>query len=259
MVTSVLSKYGKRLSQLVAMPSVLGDGLLERARSTGFALLGLTAAVCLGLVAFISHQGWPDILGGPIPRPPAEHQAVHERTIAAGPMTFRGSFVHLHGANATGASTRQHDSGSTPVGSHLAGSHEVATSPALAGDRPAGHGAPGTQPVQQPPAAPTTPAPVPATAPTVASSPSIADQAGGSHNAGGKGKGKEHAQSGSPGKDQGSAAKATSPHEPAAPPVKAEPPAPVEAGSPGKDEPVPPASDKASNPGHGHGYGHYGK
>ncbi|HXV04613.1 MAG TPA: hypothetical protein VFP23_01760, partial [Solirubrobacterales bacterium] len=60
MAVQVLHKRGQPWSQRVASrPSLLGDGLLERARSTSFAMLGLTAAVGLGLVALALNQSWP--------------------------------------------------------------------------------------------------------------------------------------------------------------------------------------------------------
>jgi hypothetical protein len=59
-------------------PSVLGDGLLERARSTSLALLGASAAVGLGLTAFALNQGWPLLPGAPIPSLPVERSAIGE-------------------------------------------------------------------------------------------------------------------------------------------------------------------------------------
>jgi len=41
--------------------------LLERARSTTFALLGVTAAVGLAIVALALNQSWPVVAGSPIP------------------------------------------------------------------------------------------------------------------------------------------------------------------------------------------------
>ena len=59
MVVLVFSRRGHSLSHLVSKPSLAGDRLLERMRSTTFALLGLTTAVGLGLVAFISSRVGP--------------------------------------------------------------------------------------------------------------------------------------------------------------------------------------------------------
>jgi hypothetical protein len=79
----VHSKRGQR-PHSASRPSVLGNGLLERARSTSLALLGLTAAVGLTMVALALNQGWPLIAGGPIPHVPPLEQGVGEASIAAG-------------------------------------------------------------------------------------------------------------------------------------------------------------------------------
>ncbi len=63
--------------------SVLGDGLLERTRSTSLALLGPTAAIGLAMVALALNQGWPLIAGAPIPGFGSGHQAVGDATVAA--------------------------------------------------------------------------------------------------------------------------------------------------------------------------------
>ena len=42
-------------------PGSRSDGILDRIRVVSFALLGLTAATALGLVAFIANQGFPAV------------------------------------------------------------------------------------------------------------------------------------------------------------------------------------------------------
>ncbi|MGB7685555.1 MAG: hypothetical protein WBL45_07190, partial [Solirubrobacterales bacterium] len=54
-------------------------------RSTTFALLGITAATCLGLVAVFSQQEWPLLSPGPLPAAPTGPTAVGDAAIAAGP------------------------------------------------------------------------------------------------------------------------------------------------------------------------------
>jgi hypothetical protein len=81
MNVTVLYKPGKRLRS-TTRASVLGDGLLERARSTTMALLGVTAAVGLGMVALALNQSWPLIANSPIPRF-SGHEAVGKARIAA--------------------------------------------------------------------------------------------------------------------------------------------------------------------------------
>jgi outer membrane biosynthesis protein TonB len=55
--------------------------MLVRLRNGTIGLVGLAAAIGLGLIAVISHQGWPDVSSGPLPpRPPTRF--VHHETIA---------------------------------------------------------------------------------------------------------------------------------------------------------------------------------
>ncbi len=79
------SRVGQWLSRLARRPSLAGDGLPERMRSTTFALLGITAATCLGLVAVFSQQEWPLLSPGPLPVAPAGPGAVGDAAIVAGP------------------------------------------------------------------------------------------------------------------------------------------------------------------------------
>lgn len=79
------SGVGQWLSRLGRRLSLAGDGLPERMRSTAFALLGITAATCLGLVAVFSQQEWPLLSPGPLPVAPAGPGAVGDAAIAAGP------------------------------------------------------------------------------------------------------------------------------------------------------------------------------
>jgi hypothetical protein len=101
MDVSVLSKYGQRSLRSAARASVLGNGLLERTRSTTLALLGLTAAIGLAMVALALNQGWPLIEGAPIPGLGGGHEAVGGASVAA-PATGRGG----HPGLASGAARR---------------------------------------------------------------------------------------------------------------------------------------------------------
>jgi hypothetical protein len=69
-------RVGQWLHQSARRPSLAGTGLTERMRSTTFALLGITAAAGLGLVAIFSHQGWPLLSPSPFPVPQAGTEAV---------------------------------------------------------------------------------------------------------------------------------------------------------------------------------------
>lgn len=78
MDVAVRYKRGHRGLRAPARPSVLGGGLLERARSTTLALLGATTAVGLVVVALAMNQEWPLVAGSSIPRIPPRNQGVGE-------------------------------------------------------------------------------------------------------------------------------------------------------------------------------------
>ncbi len=73
----MLPRRGRRLSRSIVRPSFAGTGLLERVRSTTFALLGITAAMGLSLVAIVSQQAWPELPGLPLPGVTADRGEVH--------------------------------------------------------------------------------------------------------------------------------------------------------------------------------------
>jgi hypothetical protein len=56
--------------------SVAGVGVTERLRTMAFALLGLTAAAGLGLVALFAQPGWPLRGTGPLPETPGQRGAI---------------------------------------------------------------------------------------------------------------------------------------------------------------------------------------
>jgi hypothetical protein len=177
----MLSRRGQLASRLKTKPSLAGNGLLERMRSTTFALLGITAAMGLGLVALVSQQGWPYLPALPIPAAPPEHAAVHDARvvtpslIASGPLEFHtgtsgsAQFAGFGGVKGPVIQAR----GS----SHLSGSHQVggrAVSPPSPGEgQSAGEGtaepAPPSQPVSEAPAPTPAPTATPVSAPNPAS------------------------------------------------------------------------------------------
>lgn len=69
--------YDKLVSAL-RLPSVAGTGLSERMRSTSFALLGLTAAAGLALVAIFAQPGFTVISPAPLPDEPSIGESVSE-------------------------------------------------------------------------------------------------------------------------------------------------------------------------------------
>jgi len=78
-------KPGHRWLRPPRKPSVLGGGLLERARSTTLALLGMTTAVGLAMVALALNQSWPLVADSPIPGAPSQQEAIGKATVAAQP------------------------------------------------------------------------------------------------------------------------------------------------------------------------------
>ncbi|HET8863659.1 MAG TPA: hypothetical protein VFM94_10455 [Solirubrobacterales bacterium] len=76
-------KRGQEWLRTVCRPSILGEGLLERARAISLALLGVTAAVGLSIVALAMNQGWPLVAGSSIPVISPQHHAVGRATVAA--------------------------------------------------------------------------------------------------------------------------------------------------------------------------------
>lgn len=156
--------------------------MLERARSTTFALLGVTAAVGLATVALALNQSWPLIAGSSIPQAPVTRQGVAAAIVVAA-SDHRRSAVVTNGANPPRPSTPRLPGadGATPANAvpiQAGGpvvSHPVPTRSAggISGDAPKAAKPPSKQPqqpVQQPAGAPA-PAPAPASAPAAADAP----------------------------------------------------------------------------------------
>lgn len=156
MDVAVHHKRRQRLPS-VSRPSVLGDGLLERARATSLGLLGITAAVGLAIVALVFNQGWPLVAGGPVPPLPPRHQGLGEATVAAGVGGDARS-----GADAGGSPRRQGAAGGEKArpdgttaqsgGTSPVPSSEFVVSPSAPakteGDAPQGGSSPGQAPAK---------------------------------------------------------------------------------------------------------------
>lgn len=150
-------------------PSLAGDSLPERIRSTTFAVLGFAVAAGLVLVLLFSRTGAPILSLGPLPAPSAGHGAVHrEPRSAAGPGPGDGAAgtmaavrdASLRPASATVPSEGALDGGplgSTPMHGTTAVGHAAGTG---AGQPGSGEGASGPSPAtviapgQPPPAGP---------------------------------------------------------------------------------------------------------
>ncbi len=256
----MLSRRGQSLARRIGKPSFAGAGLLERMRSTTFALLGITAAMGLGLVAVVSQQGFSLLPAAPIPGLTAEQEGVHD-AIELGPPAV-GATVRRPSARRSGeepnperpASRRE----AREPGSQVSGSRRLVAAPPprspaeppdatpAAPAEPApiepSHSSPSPQPspapAAPPPSAPSPPTPAPA-AVTVSAHP---------------GNGNAYGQSKASGAAKG---KPSNPASPAPTPAPAPPPAATEPGA--GEAPLAPSqaeSPGAKGKGGRHAYGH---
>lgn len=168
MDVSVLSKYGQRSLRSAAKASILGDGLLQRTRSTSLALLGFTAAIGLAMVALALNQGWPLIAGAPIPGVGGGHEAVGDASVAAratgqdghpaigaGTVAKANSAAFRRGSRLPGRSAALGGS-RAPQAAGLVVSHPTPTSPT---DGPDGEAIPEAPQAAEQPTATAAPAP----------------------------------------------------------------------------------------------------
>lgn len=217
---SVPYKRGQEWLRSIGTPSIFGEGLLERARAISLALLGVTAAVGLAIIALAMNQGWPLVAGSSIPLISPQRQAVGKAAVAAearSPQAARVSFVdRLPSAGQTAPSGHRHRSsgGSTGPGPTPQASTDLVVAPSS--PAPADGGRPHASPKPEPAA--------------IVEQPQQASQA----------------------------APAPATPEPAAVPVS-QPPTEAAPPSPATSEvPAPSDSDSDSSwsHGNGHGYGH---
>jgi hypothetical protein len=161
----------------LSLPSLAGTGLTERLRSTTFAVLGLTAAAGLGLVAIFAQPGWPLLSQAPIPASP-QTKVVGAVAVDHGPRGFAPAGVSTAGpARASNAGGRPTGTGKH-VGVHRHGSEgsvhspvPVTAPPASGGDNSEAAGAPSATPVSAPaPSQEPATAPAPETAPVASPS-----------------------------------------------------------------------------------------
>src|SRR3954468_23833892 len=177
----VRSLFQSRRLDPIRLPSFAGKGLSERMRSTGFALLGLTAAAGLGLVAIFAQPGFPLLEPVPLPSGPPAREAVGDaekarfgqspaasvHTAARQPAPVGPGTSASDGAgNAPRAET---GSGQNPAPvAPEAGSPAPPASPASPGR---GSGSGGGPRSPAPPAPPSPPAPAPVSTPRPANPP----------------------------------------------------------------------------------------
>jgi hypothetical protein len=177
MVVKVFSGLGKRLLRRFSRLSVAGDSLPVRLRSTTIGLVGLVAAVGLGLVAMISQQSWPEAVKTPLPQAP-QSGVVRNDTLALSPAPQSSSRSQRN--NSRVAVTQSPLVSQTDGDVHLGGSQQLesppnAPSPVL--EPPASHPEPHGQGPPPPSAAATEPSAAGAPAST-AEPPPPAEDAG---------------------------------------------------------------------------------
>jgi len=117
MDVEVAFKLKKAIARSFAPSVLVGDGMLIRLRSTTIGILGLVAAVGLGLVGFVSNQGWPGVFGGPLPQAPTrlvENQAISAPALPSG--TKQSSHPHRAGAASSSPRTRGRALATAPSG-----------------------------------------------------------------------------------------------------------------------------------------------
>jgi len=113
MDVEVASRLKKTIARSFAPSVLVGDDMLVRLRSTTIGILGLVTAVGLGLVGFVSNQGWPGVSGGPLPQPPS--RLVQNDSISSPPVALRRSVQG--GRHRPGRGSAHASPGSGPEGS----------------------------------------------------------------------------------------------------------------------------------------------
>jgi len=149
MGVEVVSRLGQAVARAVSPSTLVGDGMLVRLRSTTIGILGLVAAVGLGLVGFVSNQGWPGVFGGPLPQAPT--RLVENDSISAPPVALRRSVQGGRHHPGRGSAHASPDSG--PEGSAVPVNTGVSPGDPIGASPPSAPGPGGGQtPTQAPPA-----------------------------------------------------------------------------------------------------------
>lgn len=173
--------HSRSLSSL-RFPSFAGKGLTERMRSTGFALLGLTAAAGLAMVAIFAQPGFPLLDPAPLPDEPSISQSVAEAEklpVDHKPSTFTPAVAPRAVALApASAESRGHGSEDRSAGGGNAAVQSPAppvSAPEASGDGNGGSGGGAPAPAPTPASDPVSPpAPTPVSSPKPTGPPSRA-------------------------------------------------------------------------------------
>src|SRR4051812_15878922 len=137
----VHSIFHSKLLSALRLPSFAGEGLPERMRSISFALLGLTAAAGLALVAIFAQPGSTLLAPAPLPDQPSADQSVAEAkklTLAPRP----GALLAAHPARSQRARADATVQAPSPGPSGASAGGGEAAAPPAAVDVPAPAGAP---------------------------------------------------------------------------------------------------------------------
>lgn len=209
--------------------------MLVRMRSVTTALLGLIAAIGLGLVAFVSQQGWTDVLDGAIPDPPVELRISQGGSAKSAQARHPVEVGGRHGATTLFPPARSDRGGST--GSGVSGSQPLADAPTSSpgsGGTPGGKSPAAPQPTAQAPAA--SPSPAAATPPVSAPEKSDSDSPRGSKNSSAGEGGSSSPGNSAFGKSRGKSRSKAEPTKHDDAPVPATPPAISSDDWPGEEE-----------------------
>lgn len=144
-------------------PSLAGTGVLDRLRSTTFALLGATALFGLVIVAIMSQQGFGLLPQLPIPGLSQGDEGVSGADALGGSGdSSRPAISVLPAGEAVGGQGAQAPARGAQGKSNLGGSRQLDSG----GNPQPGTGQPGNQPAPQPTSTPTEPAPTTVSQPT---------------------------------------------------------------------------------------------
>src|SRR3954451_9859275 len=102
-----------RLLAWLRLPSFAGDGLPERMRSTTFALLGLTAAGGLALVAIFAQPSFTLLTPAPLPAEPSLTESIAGAEKVPRDQSVSAFVAAAHGVSPQRASRRSAESGAS--------------------------------------------------------------------------------------------------------------------------------------------------
>jgi hypothetical protein len=155
--TRVRSNLRDKLRKSVRRPSLAGDGLPERMRSTAVAFLGLTAAAGLALVAIFSQLGFPLLTPAPLPSAPAAQGSVG-KAVQLGNGSPVAAIGQARSASASSGAAADGSASGTPAGArHRTGAVDDSAVPV---STPPSTDTPAPEPIPAP-APESTPAPAP--------------------------------------------------------------------------------------------------